>query len=312
MSFGRDSAVWHINKNGPISFDKAVATFEDTKPIRGTSIRPLGDRRKKYDHLVRVDEDTYSLVYHNTHCVTLKRDGRILIRSGGYDTPSTACFIKDALRCIDAGSYKTDGKVWVRYRGRGVSAVRMPLPTATALEFQLIGEELVPLFEERYPIVRQDRDKSKGYTKLYKHFINWCKPILKLSDNTIQAETLIEYNDTDFSKTDISNWWNANAALKYEAMYSLLWHNGRLDDDTALVDWLKAEDESQYMKMLCFMTQQFGRIAGQYGSGTIQPMAISVDTIRRALYNKLVKNNSASKRTEWVNADVHYRRDIAW
>ncbi|MDE2057132.1 MAG: hypothetical protein KGI88_07910 [Betaproteobacteria bacterium] len=310
MSFSRDSAVWHINKNGPISFDKAVATFEDTKPIRGTSIRPLGDRRKKYDHLVRVDEDTYSLVYHNTHCVTLKRDGRILIRSGGYDTPSTACFISDALRCIDAGSYKTDGKVWVRYN-KPYSVVRMPLPTATALEFQLVGDELVPLFEERYPVLRQDTDKAKGYTKLYKHFINWCKPILKLSDNNIQAETLIEYNDTDFSKTDISNWWNANVALKYEAMHSL-WHNGMLNGDTDLVKWLKAEDESQYMKMLCFMTQRFGRIAGQNGLGAVQPMAIAVDTIRQALYNKLVKNNSASKRTEWVNADADYRRDIAW
>ena len=56
----------------------------DTHPIRGRSsdIRPLGDRRKDWEQVVKVDENTYAYRHHATNVITFHADGRVVINAG--------------------------------------------------------------------------------------------------------------------------------------------------------------------------------------------------------------------------------------
>jgi hypothetical protein len=75
------------------SFIDAEHRYNTITPIRGTTIRPLGDRRGKHIHIVKEDDDTYECYYYNTAVATFHRDGWIVYRTDGYNTISTANII---------------------------------------------------------------------------------------------------------------------------------------------------------------------------------------------------------------------------
>jgi len=72
------------------SFVDAEHKYHSIIPIRGTTIRPLGDRRAKHLHIVKEDDETYLCYYYNTAVATFHRDGRIVYKTDGYNTVSTA------------------------------------------------------------------------------------------------------------------------------------------------------------------------------------------------------------------------------
>jgi len=47
---------YHLN-----SFSKVAEHYDSIKPIRGTDIRPLGDRARKWEHIVKVHNNKYVL-----------------------------------------------------------------------------------------------------------------------------------------------------------------------------------------------------------------------------------------------------------
>jgi hypothetical protein len=76
-----------------MNFMEAEHRYNNITPIRGTTIRPLGDRRAKHIHIVKEDDDTYECYYYNTAVATFHRDGRIVYKTDGYNTVSTANII---------------------------------------------------------------------------------------------------------------------------------------------------------------------------------------------------------------------------
>jgi hypothetical protein len=51
-------AIYHYNLN---SFHDVAKHYDSIKPIRGTDIRPLGDRARKWEHIVKVSRNKYIL-----------------------------------------------------------------------------------------------------------------------------------------------------------------------------------------------------------------------------------------------------------
>ena len=52
-----------IYRYGLNSFSDVVKHYDSIKPIRGTDIRPLGDRRRKWEHIVKVNRNKYILTH---------------------------------------------------------------------------------------------------------------------------------------------------------------------------------------------------------------------------------------------------------
>ena len=53
-------AMYRYNLN---SFSDVVKHYDSIKPIRGTDIRPLGDRARKWEHIVKVNRNKYVLTH---------------------------------------------------------------------------------------------------------------------------------------------------------------------------------------------------------------------------------------------------------
>lgn len=78
-------------------YNKADAWEKAIKPIRGTTIKPLGDRRMQQMKIERrnegTDNEAVACVLYGTDCVTFYKDGRIHLNHGNYATQSTVRFI---------------------------------------------------------------------------------------------------------------------------------------------------------------------------------------------------------------------------
>ena len=78
-------------------YNKADAWEKAIKPIRGSTIKPLGDRRMQQMQILRQGEGTpeerIACRLYGTDCVTFYKDGRIHLNHGNYATQSTVRFI---------------------------------------------------------------------------------------------------------------------------------------------------------------------------------------------------------------------------
>ena len=80
---------------GRFTFEGIKGLYDSIKPIRGRSkdFRPLGDRRRDWERVEKIDEDTYAYHLYNTHCVTIRRDNSITLNPNGWHSISTAEFM---------------------------------------------------------------------------------------------------------------------------------------------------------------------------------------------------------------------------
>jgi hypothetical protein len=89
------------------SYKYAKRHYDDIKPIRGKTLRPIGDRRKQHMYIEETQHEGVhgiACVLYHTKVVTYFEDGRIRLDSGGYCTQSTAKFMQ---RLLPAGNVTT-------------------------------------------------------------------------------------------------------------------------------------------------------------------------------------------------------------
>ena len=59
--------VLRINNHRVNSFRDIANRYVNTKPIRGTSIIPIGSRTRKFEHIVKVSDTRYDMVLDSTY-----------------------------------------------------------------------------------------------------------------------------------------------------------------------------------------------------------------------------------------------------
>ena len=87
------------------SYEQALKWWTDTKPIRrrATDDRPLGHRRNTWYLINKQDKtDAIECLMYGTPIVTFYKDDRVEITNFRYNTISTANFIYDVLRGVNA------------------------------------------------------------------------------------------------------------------------------------------------------------------------------------------------------------------
>lgn len=210
---------------GRFTFEGIENIYDSIKPIRGRSkdIRPLGDRRRDWEGVDKIDEDTYAYRLHNTHCVTIRRDNSITLYANGWNSISTAEFMTSWSPFIVVRRHKV---LWAL-----INNVYIPIlkPLTVRLDED---DEYVP-DPTTYLIKVLNKQRARAARKLFDPFLKFSKSILKLSDGWINFETRAQVRDERLNNLRISG-MEVGALSKWETYVTT--------------------DESLYMTLLCELT----------------------------------------------------------
>lgn len=218
--------------------------WEAVKPIRGRAddIRPIGERRRDYEQVTRNQlasgKYSYCARLYGTDCVEYLPSGNIILRTGGWETPSTAEFINEHSPFL---AFKQNKKVWIRTKG-------MMYP---------VGKELIlrPDSNGHYDPVNSvliqkravNRDKAKAARAPMKPFLDWARAFMKMSDGWVMHATRVEVFGTSEKQIDGIEYprWVFDPNATYEKIC-----NAKPEDYVALLCALTREKYDAYERRL--------------------------------------------------------------
>jgi hypothetical protein len=211
--------------NNRYTFEGIKNVYEGIKPIRGRAkdFRPLGDRRRDWERVEKIDEDTYAYVLYNTNCVTIKRDNSITLNTNRWNSISTAEFMTSWSPFIVVRKSKV---LWALINN-------VYIPILKPLTIRRDENGLYAPEPTTYLVKMLNKQRARAARKLFDPFLKFSKSILKLSDGWINFETRAEVRDEQ-----LNNLTKANR------------------DVASLSKWetYVTTDESLYMTLLCELT----------------------------------------------------------
>lgn len=233
-----------------ISYDAYAKRWATTKPIRGRSedVRPIGQRRRDWETITRkpLDEGmwSYSAKLYNTECVEYLPNGDIILRSDGWQTPSTAEFIHthSPFTC-----WKQGGKLWVRaVKGMGGKDVTAyPLGNELRMNWKG-GHNYEPATKVMVNKRVVDRAKAKAAREPIQPFLDYAKTMLTLSDGWVMHETAKEVLG-----------WHGDKAGEYAYGPLTSYWPSENDIYKMLTEQADVEPEHVYMKVICLLAQRY-------------------------------------------------------
>ena len=127
-------------------------------PIRGTTCRPIDNRRVKTMEIIKHTDDSYSCRYYSTDCVTYFRDGTIQVHCGGWQSQSTKDFIDACLpnpygaRMVHGAIHIIDRVVQKEYRlGSSPITIKNGIVTGAVHNYkQLVDKPATKLARAEY------------------------------------------------------------------------------------------------------------------------------------------------------------------
>lgn len=170
------------------SYTHYANIWTSTKPIRGRAgdIRPIGNRRRDWETIVRKQllsgEYSYAAKLHNTECVEYFPNGDVTLRTGGWDTPSTADFIHEHSPFMCA---KRNGKLWVK---KPNVDTMLPIIGELQMRWTTTGHEPIGEVVIKKRVV--NRVQAKAAREPIVPFLNWLRAFLTMSEGWVMHETM--------------------------------------------------------------------------------------------------------------------------
>ena len=246
--------------------------FTNTAPIRGraTEIKPIGQRRRDWETIVKVyvveegaldaeGVEGYGAHLYQTDCVIYLPNGDMYVKTGGYATPTTAEFISRylpySMRC-----YKKYNKVWVDYQSQAY-----PIDTTKPTIFRFNKDNDSYTIENPQQLLQQviDRTKIKTARTKLEAFRTYAKMMLKLADGWISNELVEEHSVKQGAGR--RDYWGRRSYNLEGQVFSGYEIEGSLGSKTAekLYAALCTEDDTQFPKLLCAITQASNSLASR-------------------------------------------------
>jgi hypothetical protein len=242
------------------TFEGIKSVYEGIKPIRGRAVdyRPLGDRRRDWERVEKIDEDTYAYHLYMTHCVTIKRDNSITLNSNGWNSISTAEFMTAWSPFIVVRKSKV---LWAL-----INNVYIPLIKPLTVRLDENGQYVPDT--TMYLVKVLNKQRAKAARTVFEPFLKFAKSMLKLSDGWINYETRAEVQQERLNNLRISN-MEVSQFSKWETYVTA--------------------DESLYMTLLCELTDEIRVIESRSkqpnpGGHRGYDHRFNYEAIRRKLY----------------------------
>jgi hypothetical protein len=172
----------------------AKTLYEETKPIRGTDIRPLNNRRKKHHavELFDADKQIYSYKLYDTHVLKFYPDGKVGVNidSKDHHTRTTAEFISDYARYICA--VRHNNRLWII-----CGDSNWPMPDNGELLFEPHKDTTRDAMQVAHKVYAKkkvvNRQRAKEAREPYRKFIAFGKSLLTISDGWVMPETVAQF-----------------------------------------------------------------------------------------------------------------------
>lgn len=286
------------------SYKHYANKWVSTKPIRGRAVdvRPIGERRRDWEQIVRKEFDdgtsdpnySYAARLWQTDCVEYLPNGDIILRTGGWHTPSTAEFIHEHSPFM---CWKQNGVLWVRRP----DTPAYPLPKE--MRFNYEKGEYVPAEPAVVHKRVVDRAKAKAAREPIMPFLAWAKMFLTMSDGWVMHSTMKE----------VFGWSDDPQDMGYVDVPPL--------SDMKVLDLFAQGDvdpEYSYTRMLCAFAMKLRWHGSSNDLRTAEFFDILVGPrqtpIRRSFYDIHVKYDSLKNMLYSMvegNIDVHKVVEVA-
>lgn len=280
------------------NYDNMASRWEKTKPIRGrsTDVRPIGERRRDWECIEReaIDEGLYAYhaVMYGTKCITYLPNGDVILRTNGWQTPSTAAFIDQwsPFTC-----YKRHNKLWVDVRTTAdahPSTAYMALPIGNELRLNYVNSTVYrPATKVTIQKQVVNRDKAKAAREPVQPFLSWVKAFLTLSDGWVMHET----------RKEALGWEKTERG----AMHFPLSNRNERDVYKILTEQAEIVPEDVYLRVLCTVAPQMaeeqrraetttfeGTFAGRANTyhQTFDDYKLNFDAVKRKVYSWVTKH----------------------
>jgi len=193
----------NLGHSNLMTFENIKRRYEDIKPIRGdkNDIRPVGDRRRKHERVVKVNDTTYAYRYYETNILTLTPEMAVL------DIGILGSSISFANNFMGYHCYRDNGSVWLRV-SRSNGTVVIPLKSRLRTEadraiyahhrkhslgldmpFDPEVGQYVPKIEPYYVHV-VDRKIANASREFLRPFIDFATSMLKLTDGWVSIDLI--------------------------------------------------------------------------------------------------------------------------
>ena len=149
------------------------------KPIRGTTLKPLGPRRHKEMQILKQPNEDIVCRLYQTDVVTYKPNGDIVVQVGGWASPTTTAFMGNAL---GGHFWQFDNQVWVSARTEEQDEDK-PFPLLTQGDNVFRRSRLGGLFLTNPQMCKThkiNREGSNNVRKRYKSFSDYIDRMFRL------------------------------------------------------------------------------------------------------------------------------------
>jgi hypothetical protein len=240
-----------------MTYETYKAKWHETKPIRGRSpdTRPIGKRRRDWEQVVRMVDangvESYGAKLHTTVCVEYFKDGSIILRNGGWVTPSTARFIwaYSPFSC-----FKANNQLWVRVWDNDDERNKSMLyPVSEELRLVRSGKTYLPDRPLKINTRRIDREKAKAARAFLNPFLDYARSFLKLSDGWVMHETRKEA--LGFGEVKPTGWANCTIGYLKPQEFSRYVHLPYAGKD--IYEGFKSAvmNETKFLEVLCMLVE---------------------------------------------------------
>jgi hypothetical protein len=203
------------------TYEQAKRHFHSIKPYtkgRNKGLSPFAERSRHWLTMRQEGED-YVITLYRTDIIRFKPDGRMVVKQGGWDTPTTHEVIG---RVLGTEIFIRDHKGWITARREGRSEVgcyvlhkedECVFKRGSIADPNSYGTGLVYLNPPVPVIHKLNRSKYEAIKKEYKPFINYAKRMAKLlndecriDDASRQGVEVVSYFDSALCRAMREDW----------------------------------------------------------------------------------------------------------
>lgn len=182
-------------------YERMKDKFDSVKPIRGTTIKPIGKRTRKHETIEQVG-DSYAAKLYNTHCVVYHPDDTFSVMHGSWPTPTTTSFIT---RMLPTGVFcvKVNSTLWVYQHNNG--RIKYPIGEGPTV-FRMVDGVLTPAGDAMIKRRLVDRRATKVLQDKLKPFLRFTETFLSMSDGWVMHDTIKQHFEVASTAPQWGGW----------------------------------------------------------------------------------------------------------
>jgi hypothetical protein len=250
------------------TYAEAKQILTTTKPIRGTTTIPLGNRRDHHEYSIRKNGDDVECVCYKTPVVTFHPDDSITIRTDGWASVSTHQFIQQIT------GIPTNGRQ--HFSVLSLKDSKVAISGNETASFVRRNGNWHCVSNHTRPSFRINRKAANNVKAKYRDFMNYIEGFAKLRGEFVEGVYGRDgYVAINFSYAELK------AVLEEDAGGNLVWRgtndlmyrpsDAHMRRGEEMIGWVASGDHEQYLKAAIDLYAQERTQYVEYPNAIVNP-----------------------------------------